>query len=226
MSESRVSAVLNAGGIDVASGNALAVSRVLRNTYMLLGMTLAFSAATAGLSMVMQMPSMGLWTLLPYFGLLYGVHKLQNSVWGIAMVFALTGWLGLTLGPILNAYLTYVGSEPIVLALGATAVVFFAASGYVLVTRKELSGWMGFLGVGMLVAFVAGIANIFLEISGLGLAVSTMFALLSTGMIMWQTSAIIHGGERNYIMATVTLYVMIYNLFLSLLQLIGFASDD
>lgn len=202
------------------------VSRVLRNTYLLLGMTLAFSALAAGISMALQMPHMGLWALLPYFGLLYGVHRLQDSVWGIAMVFALTGWLGLTLGPILNAYLTYVGSEPIVLALGATAVVFFAASGYVLVTRKELSGWSSFLGIGLLVAFVAGIANVFLDISGLSLAVSSMFALLSAGMIMWQTSAIIHGGERNYVLATVTLYVMIYNLFLSLLQLIGFAGGD
>jgi modulator of FtsH protease len=202
------------------------VANVLRNTYMLLGMTLAFSAVCAGIGMAMNMPPLGLLMLLPYFALLYGVHKLQNSPWGIVMVFALTGWMGLTLAPLLNYYLANVGSQPIILALGTTAAVFFAASGYVLTTRKELSGWTGFLMTGLIVAFIAGIANVFLQIPGLSLAVSSMFALLSAGVMMWQTSAIIHGGERNYLLATVTLFVSIYNLFTSLLHLIGFASDD
>lgn len=201
------------------------VSKVLRNTYMLLGATLAFSAAMAGLSMAINAPFFGLWTLLPYFAFLWLTEKNKNSAMGLVWVFALTGWLGFTLGPILSYYLATSGSEPIMMALGGTALVFFAASGYVLTTRKNLSFMTGFLMTGILVAFVAGIANVFLQIQGLALAVSAMFAFLSAGIIMWQTSAIIHGGERNYISATVTLFVMIYNLFLSLLQLIGLADD-
>jgi modulator of FtsH protease len=153
-------------------------------------------------------------------------EKNKNNASGIFWVFALTGWLGFTLGPILNMYLAVTGSKPIMMALGATALVFFGASSYVLTTRKNLNFMGGFLMTGILVAFVAGIANVFLKIPMLSLTVSSVFAFLSAGIIMWQTSAIIHGGERNYISATVTLFVMIYNLFLSLLQLIGFMSDD
>lgn len=201
------------------------VSKVLRSTYMLLGATTTFSALMAALSMAINAPFFGLWTLLPYFLCLWMTEKNKNNASGIAWVFALTGWLGFTLGPILNAYLAMGGAEPILTALGATALVFFGASGYVLTTRKNLNFMTGFLMTGMLVAFVAGIANAFLHIQGLSLAVSAMFAFLSAGIIMWQTSAIIHGGERNYISATVTLFVMIYNLFLSLLQLIGLSDD-
>jgi len=118
------------------------------------------------------------------------------------------------------------GAEPIMLALGSTALVFFAASAFVLTTRKNLSFMTGFLMTGMLVAFVAAIANVFLQIPLLSLTVSSVFALLSAGIIMWQTSAIIHGGERNYISATVTLFVMIYNLFVSLLHIFGIMGDD
>ena len=201
------------------------VSKVLRSTYMLLGATTTFSALMAALSMAINAPFFGLWTLLPYFLCLWMTEKNKNNASGIAWVFALTGWLGFTLGPILNAYLAMGGAEPILTALGATALVFFGASGYVLTTRKNLNFMTGFLMTGMLVAFVAGIANALLHIQGLSLAVSAMFAFLSAGIIMWQTSAIIHGGERNYISATVTLFVMIYNLFLSLLQLIGLSDD-
>jgi modulator of FtsH protease len=201
------------------------VSKVLRNTYMLLAMTVAFSAVTAGVSMAVGFPYMGLWMLIPYFGFLWGAHKLKNSPWGLVMVFGLTGWLGLTLGPILSFYVGTIGYEPVVLALGGTAFIFFATSGYVLTTRKDLSFMTGFLMTGIVVAFIAAIANVFLQITALGLAVSAVFLVVSSGFIMWQTSAIIHGGERNYIMATITLYVMLYNIFLSLLQLIGFAED-
>lgn len=201
------------------------VGKVLRNTYMLLGATLTFSALMAGLSMAINAPYFGLWTLLPYFLFLWMTEKNKNNAMGLVWVFALTGWLGFTLGPILNFYLAMRGAEPILMALGGTALVFFGASGYVLTTRKNLSFMTGFLMTGVLVAFVAGIANAFLHIQGLALAVSSMFAFLSAGIIMWQTSEIIHGGERNYISATVTLFVMIYNLFLSLLQLIGMADD-
>ena len=185
-------------------------AKVLRNTYMLLALTLAFSAITAGAGMALGMPYMGLWTLLPYFVLLFMVEKNKNKASGIAWVFALTGWLGLTL---------------ILISLAGTAGIFFATSGYVLVTRKNLSFMTGFLMTGIIVAFVAGIANYFLQIPGLGMAVSAMFMFLASGLIMWQTSEIIHGGETNYISATVLLYVMIYNLFLSLLSLLGLSND-
>ncbi len=202
-----------------------AVIKVLRNTYMLLGVTLAFSAAMAGVAMSLNVPHFGLWTLLPYFLCLWMTEKNKNNASGILWVFALTGWLGFTLGPILNMYLAVRGSEPIMLALGSTALVFFAASAFVMTTRKNLNFMTGFLMTGMLVAFVAAIANIFLQIPALALTISAAFALISTGIIMWQTSAIIHGGERNYISATVTLFVMIYNLFLSLLHLFGMNDD-
>ena len=203
-----------------------AVAKVLRSTYTLLGVTVAFSALMAGISMAINAPYFGLWTLLPYFICLWMVEKNKNNASGIAWVFALTGWMGFTLGPIISMYLAAVGSGPIMMALGSTALVFFGASAYVLTTRKNLNFMTGFLMTGILVAFIAGIANIFLKIPALSITVSSVFAFLSAGIIMWQTSAIIHGGERNYISATVTLFVMIYNLFLSLLQLFGIMSDD
>jgi modulator of FtsH protease len=202
------------------------VTKVLRSTYMLLGTTIAFSALMAGLSMAINAPYFGLVTLIPYFFCLWMTEKNKNSSKGLFWVFALTGWLGFTLGPILSMYLAVKGAEPIMLALGSTALVFFASSAYVLTTRKNLSFMTGFLMVGMLVAFIAAIANIFLQIPLLSLTISAVFVFLSAGIIMWQTSAIIHGGERNYISATVTLFVMIYNLFLSLLQIFGIMSDD
>lgn len=202
-------------------------NRVLRNTYMLLGLTIAFSAVCASIGMNLGMPYLGLWTLLPFFGLLWGIHKAQNSIWGLVLTFALTGWLGLTLAPLLNYYLTSIGPAPILLALGGTATIFFSLSAYVLITQKDLSAWGNFLFIGIMVAFVAGLASYFFELSSLALAVSSMFVLLSAGMIMYQTSLIIHGGERNYVLATVTLYVMIYNLFTSLLHLLGaFTGED
>lgn len=199
----------------------LETSKVLRSTYMLLSMTILFSAATAGAAMALEVPYMGLWTLLPYFVLLFVVEKTKNSAWGLVSVFALTGWLGFTAGPIINFYLGVSGYEPILMALGGTGLIFFTLSGYVLVTKKDLSFMTGFLMTGMLVAFIAAIASVFLNIPGLSLAVSCMFLLLSSGLIMWQTSAIIHGGETNYISATVTLYVMVYNIFMILLSFLG-----
>lgn len=209
-----------------AGVGSLEVSKVLRNTYTLLAMTVAFSAGMAVLAMSLNVPYMGLWMLLPYIGLLFAVEKTKNSGLGIVFVFALTGWLGFTLGPILNYYIGVSGIEPILTALGGTALVFFGLSGYTLVTRKDFSFMGGFIMTGILVAFVAGIANVFLNLSGLSLAVSCMFAALSSLMIMWQTSQIIHGGERNYISATVTLYVSLYNIFVSLLSIIGAGGDD
>lgn len=199
--------------------------KVLRNTYFLLGMTLSFSALCAVIGMVMNMPYLGLWMLLPYIGILFAVEKNKNNAWGLVWVFALTGWLGLTLAPILNFYMASIGFEPIAMALGGTAAIFFASSAYVLTTKKNLNFMTGFLMTGVLVAFIASIANVFLQIQGLALAVSCMFLVLSSGLMMWQTSAIIHGGETNYISATVTLFVSIYNVFLSLLSLLGLSND-
>jgi modulator of FtsH protease len=202
-----------------------AVTKVLRNTYLLLSMTLAFSAAMSWVAIAVNAPFMGLWMLLPYIGCLWMVEKNKNSTAGLFWVFALTGWMGFTLGPIISYYLATSGSETILTALGGTALIFFACSGYVLITRKELSFMSGFLMTGIIVAFVAAIANAFLQIQGLSLALSCVFLILSSGIIMWQTSAIIHGGERNYISATVTLFVMLFNIFTSLLHLLGLSSD-
>jgi len=204
--------------------SSLEVSKVLRNTYALLAMTIAFSAVTASISMAVNFPYLGLWMLLPYFGLLFAVEKTKNSSAGLFWVFALTGYLGLTLGPILNAYVALSGYEPILMALGGTALIFFAMSGYILVTRKDMSFATGFIMTGILVAFVAMIANAFLQMSGLSIAIACMFLVLSSLLIMWQTSSIIHGGETNYISATVTLYVALYNIFTILLSFLG--GDD
>ena len=208
--------------------SALSTNKVLRNTYTLLSMTLLFSALCAGIAVVMNMPPMGIIiTLVGYFGLLFLTTKLRNSAWGLVSVFALTGFMGLTLGPIISMYLTIPNGDQIVMtAMGGTGIIFLGLSGYALTTRKDFSFMGGFLMVGILVAFLAGIASMFLSMPGLSLAVSAMFVLLMSGLILYQTSAIIHGGETNYIMATVTLYISIYNLFLSLLQLLGALGGD
>jgi modulator of FtsH protease len=205
------------------------LNRVLRNTYMLLSLTLLFSAVTAGVSMAMNFPPMGpIITIGGYFGLLFLTSKFRNSALGVLFVFALTGFMGLTLGPILNYYISNLsnGSQIVMTALGGTGVIFVALSGYVLVTRKDFSFIGGMLMVGILVAFLAGLATLFVPIPALSLAVSAMFILLMSGLILYQTSEIIHGGETNYISATVTLYVSIYNLFLSLLSILGIFGDD
>lgn len=209
--------------------SALATNKVLRNTYTLLSMTLLFSGLCAGIAVMVKMPPMGMIiTLVGYFGLLFLTTKLRNSAWGLVSVFALTGFMGLTLGPIISMYMSIPNGDQIVMtAMGGTGVIFLGLSGYALTTRKDFSFLGGFLMVGILVAFLAGIASMFLSMPGLSLAVSAMFILLMSGLILYQTSQIIHGGETNYIMATVTLYISIYNLFLSLLQLLGaFGSND
>jgi len=204
-------------------------NKLIRNTYTLLAMTLLFSAFTAGLSMTLNLPHPGLLiTLVGYFGLLFLTTKLRNSVWGLASVFALTGFMGLTLGPLLNAYLSLPnGTELVMTAMGMTGVIFLGLSAYAISTRKDFSFMGSFLLAGILVAFLAGLAAYFFTLPGLALGVSAMFVLLMCGLILYETSAIVNGGETNYIMATVTLYVSIYNLFTSLLHLLGaFSGDD
>ena len=215
------------GAIRRESG-VIATNRVLRNTYALLAMTLLFSAVTAGISMALNLPHPGLvLTLVGYFGLLFLTARFRNSAIGLAMVFALTGFMGYTLGPVLDAYLSLPsGPQLVMTALGGTGIVFLGLSGYALVSRKDFSFMGGFLMVGILVGFLAGLAAVFLEMPGLALAVSAMFVMLMAGLILYETSNIVHGGETNYIMATVTLYVSIYNLFTSLLHLLGFAGGQ
>lgn len=199
-------------------------NKVLKNTYILLSATLLFSALTAGMSMAFGWPHPGMIiTLVGYFGLLFLTSRFRDSALGLLFVFALTGFMGLTLGPIIGYYITAIpnGDQLVMTAMGGTGVIFLGLSGYALTTRKDFSFLGGILMAGILVAFLAGIGAAVFSIPALSLAVSAMFILLMSGMILWQTSEIVHGGETNYIMATVTLYISIYNLFLSLLQLLG-----
>ncbi|WP_416308443.1 Bax inhibitor-1/YccA family protein [Neptunicella sp. SCSIO 80796] len=206
----------------------LQTNKVLRSTYMLLAMTLAFSAIVAGVAMTLNLPHPGLIiTLVGFYGLLFLVHKTSNSGAGVLSVFAFTGFLGYTLGPILNMVIGAGGGELVTTALGGTALIFFALSAYVLMTKKDMSFLNGMLFAGFWVILVGMIANIFLNIPALSLGMSALFILFSSGVILVQTSDIIKGGERNYILATVTLYVSLYNIFLSLLNLLmAFGGSD
>jgi len=220
------SPVMNAA--TATQAGALATNKVLRNTYGLLALTLLFSAATAGASLALNLPHPGLLlTLAGYFGLLFATSKFRNSGLGLVFVFALTGFMGYTLGPILSAYLSLAnGGQIVMTALGGTGIIFLGLSGYALASRRDFSFMGSFLMVGILVAFIAGLAAFFLEMPALSLAVSAMFVLLMAGLILFETSNIIHGGETNYIMATVSLYVSIFNLFTSLLHLLGFLGGE
>ena len=208
--------------------NGLATSGVLRNTYLLLSLTLGFAAVTAGLSMAFNLPHPGiLLTLAGYFGLLYLTSRFRNQALGLVFVFGLTGFMGYTLGPVLNAYLGMSGGpQTVMTALGATAITFVGLSGYALTTRRDFGILGGMLFVGILVAFLAGLGAVLFEMPALSLAVSAMFVLLMSGLILFETQQIVRGGETNYIMATVTLFVAIFNLFTSLLHLFGFASQE
>ena len=207
---------------------ALSTNKVIRNTYTLLSMTLLFSALAAGVSLALNLPHPGLLlTLGGYFGFLFLTAKFRDSTLGLAFVFALTGFMGYTLGPVLSAYLAVPnGGQVVMTAMGATGVIFLGLSAYALTTRQDFSFMGGFLMVGILVAFLAGLGAVLFDMPGLSLAVSAMFVLLMAGLILYETSNIIHGGESNYIMATVTLYVSIFNMFTSLLHLLGFMNGE
>lgn len=204
------------------------VSRVLRNTYALLAMTLLFSAAVASASVAHQWRAPGMiLTLVGYFGLLFAIHKLQNSAWALPAVFALTGFMGYTLGPLLTHSLALPGgAQTVSMALAATGTTFIGLSAYVLLTRRDFSFIGGFLFCGMVIAVLVGIAAMLLDIPALGLAVSGMVALLSAGLILFETSRIVNGGETNYVMATVGLFVSVFNLFTSLLSLFGIGGSN
>ena len=206
----------------------LASNKVIRNTYMLLSMTLLFSAVMAATAVALKLPHPGLIiTLVGYFGLLFLTTKLRDSGWGLLSVFGLTGFMGYTLGPIVSHYLGLPnGGQTVMMAMAGTAAIFLGLSAYALTTRKDFSFMGGFLMVGILVAFLAGLGAIFFQVPALSLTVSAAFVLLMSGLILYETSNIIHGGETNYVMATVSLFVSIFNLFTSLLHLLGFANSS
>lgn len=212
----------------VGMESVVSTNKVLRNTYMLLGMTLLFSAFTAGVSMAMGLPhGAALVLMLVGFGLLFVVHKMADSSKGLLAIFAFTGVMGASIGPMLNHYLSMPGGPSLVMqALGGTALVFFSLSAYALTTRKDFSFMGGFLMVGLVVAVVAMIANIFLAIPALSLTISAAVVMIMSGLILFDTSRIIHGGETNYIRATVGLYLNIYNLFIHMLHLLTALGGD
>lgn len=211
-----------------ASPSVLETNKVLRNTYTLLAMTLLFSAICAGVVMAMNPPPMtGLILSLVAFGVLFILNAKADKASGIGWIFLFTGLLGGSLAPLLNTYISLGMGNTIVQALGATALVFFALSGYVLTTKKDFSFMGGFLMVGLVVVLVAALANIFFAVPAVSLAISSAIVFIMSGLILFDTSRIIHGGETNYIRATVSLYLNIYNLFTSILHLLGaFGGDD
>jgi modulator of FtsH protease len=220
--------VVVAGRVETRE-SALATNKVLRNTYLLLSATLAFSALVAGISYALELPYLGPWiTLIGYFALLFAVQKTADSGWGLLSVFALTGFMGYTLGPIISLYVKALpdGHSIVMTAFGITALAFTALSAYAIRSGRRFSAMGGFLMIGILTAFVLGIVALVFSLPALALAVSGMFVLLMAGLILYQTGEILNGGETNYIHATVTLYVSIYNMFTSLLHLLGVASDD
>ncbi|CZF78259.1 membrane protein [Grimontia sp. AD028] len=206
----------------------LATNKVLRNTYFLLSLTLVWAAVVAGVSMAANLPYPGIIiTLVGFYGLLFLTEKNKNNSMGLVFTFLFTGFTGYTLGPILNMYVGAGMGWAIAPALGGTALTFMACSAYALTTKRDLSFLNGMLLAGFVVLVVGMIANIFLQMPMLSVAISGIFVLFSTGVILLTTQSIVRGGETNYISATISLYVSIYNLFLSLLQLLGiFGGDD
>ena len=205
----------------------VSTNKVLRNTYLLLSMTLLFSAAMAGVAMAINAPYLGWMPLIAAFALLFVISKMRNSVWGIVLVFAFTGLLGFSIGPVVNMYMqTAAGTQTVVTTLTLTGMIFLSLSGYALVSKKDFSFMGGFLMTGLWVVIGAIVLSLFFQIPGLQLAISAAIIMIMSGLILYDTSQIINGGETNYIMATVSLYLSIYNIFQSLLLLIGFSSSD
>ena len=206
----------------------LSTHKVLRNTYFLLGLTMAFSAVVAYISMSLNLPYPNLIVLLVgFYGLLFVTNRLANSAWGILAAFAFTGFMGYTIGPILNIYVARGMEDLIMLAFAGTAIVFFACSAYVLTTKKDMSFLSTAIFSLFIVLLLGIVASFFFQIPALAVGISALFVVFSTMAILYETSNIIHGGETNYIRATVSIYVSIYNLFISLLRLLSiFSSDD
>ncbi len=211
----------NFNSMTTAAPSVLATNKVIRNTYLLLSLTIIFSAITAAVSMSMNIV-MPLWmVLIGYFGLLYLTSATANSAMGLLSVFAFTGFMGLTLGPLLNYYIQGFsnGSELVTAALASTGAIFFALSGYAMTTRKDFSYMGGFLFVCMVVVMLASVATLFFSMPALELVISAAIVLLMGGYMLFETSQLINGGQRNYIMATVSLYVSLFNMFINLLRI-------
>jgi len=211
--------------ISRSQSSALAVNKVIRNTYMLLSMTLFVSALCAVASMVMQVgQGTGFMLFIGGFIMTFVVRKNANSSMGLLAVFVFAALMGAALGPIISVYmLAYTnGSAIVAQALGGTAIIFLSLSGYALTSGKNFNFLGGFIFTGLMVAVVAMIANIFLQIPALSLAISSAVILIMSGFILFDTSRIMNGGERNYIMATVSLYLSIFNIFIHLLSLLGY----
>jgi modulator of FtsH protease len=222
--ESHLSKTQSAQGV-----SDLGASKVLRNTYALLSMTLLFSAVTAGAAMAMGIERINILVFfIGAYGLMFLVHKTANSATGLLATFAFTGFMGFTLGPILSAYLTLPnGAELIMTALAMTGLTFVGLSAVALITKKDFSFLSNFLMAGAIVLILAMVAGMIFNIAALSLMVSAGFVLFSSAAILYQTSEMVHrAGETNYILATITLYVSIYNLFISLLSLLGIMSND
>lgn len=211
-------------------GGVLSTNTVLRNTYLMLSLTLIFSALMAGLAVIQNAPPVSIWlSLLVIIGFPFLLQAAKNSALGIALTFGYTGFIGWSIGPILSLYLTEFsnGSQLIMMAAGSTGLIFLALSAIALNPNRNFSSWGSFLTIGLLVAFVASLINIFfIKMPVFQLVISVVFSLISGGLIMYQTNAIVHGGERNYLVATVTLYVSIVNIFLTILQLLGAFSGN
>jgi modulator of FtsH protease len=212
----------------LTSHDSAAVNKVLRNTYILLAMTLTGSAVAAGISMALELSAMaGLGLSLLGLVLVFVVMKTADKASGIAWVFLFTAVMGASIGPMLNRFAALPnGPELIMQAFGATALIFFSLSAYTLTSKKDFSFMGNFLFVGLVMAVIAGIANIFFQVPALHLAINAVIVLIMSGFILFDTSRIVNGGETNYIRATVGLYLNIFNLFTSLLQLLGIFGND
>jgi modulator of FtsH protease len=219
----------NYSTVSQRSTSAIATNKVLRNTYLLLSMTLLFSGFTAAISMLMNTPPMTY--LISVIGgmviAMFVLPRFANSPAGIGIVFLITGMLGFGLGPVLSMYASLPnGGNIITLSLGGTGVIFMGLSAYALATKKDFSFLGGFLMVGFLLVLLAALANIFLQIPAMSLMISAVVIMIMSGFILYDTSRIIHGGETNYVLATIGLYMTIFNIFISLLQILGIMSND
>lgn len=211
----------------VQSESAVQTNKVLRNTYFLLSLTLLWSAVCAGAAMAFNLPRPGIIVMLVgVYGLMFLTEKNRNSSLGLVFTFLFTGFLGYTLGPILNMYVAQGMGDVIITSLGGTALAFMTASAYSLTTKRDLSVLNGVMMAGAIVLIIGMVASFFIQMPMFHLALSAMFILFSTGAILLTTQNIVRGGEANYISATITLYVSIYNIFVSLLSILGFSNRD
>ena len=207
--------------------SAIEINKVLCSTYALLALTLLWSAVTASVSVAVGAPHLGFVTLIVFFGLLFAVHKTANSGWGLVWTFALTGFLGFSLAPLLSAVLSMQnGGALVAQSLGITAVAFFGLSFYTVTTKRDFSFLTGFLVVGMIVIVASWIVSIFYWTTLMSQVLAGICILFGAALILWETSAVVRGEETNYIRATVGIYVGIYNIFSSVLLLFGLGGDD